>query len=85
MSRVDEAASDGARSRVEILIRAPDREIDIPVVQREWDVADRVREVEPDPAAAPPRCGRDALQVESLSSLKLDAGEEHERDRVAVL
>ncbi len=81
---MDEAAGDGARSCVEILVRAPDREIDIPVVQGEGNVADRVREVEPDPAAAPPRGGRDALQVQSLARLKLDPREEDECDLVTL-
>ena len=42
---VHEEAADAARPGVEVLVRAPDGEVDVPVVQRERDVADRVREV----------------------------------------
>lgn len=42
---VHEDAADRARARVEVLVRAPRRKVDAPVVQRERDVAGCVREV----------------------------------------
>ena len=50
---VDEHARHGARPAVEVLVRAPRREVDVPVVQRERDVAGGVREVPAHDAAGP--------------------------------
>ena len=52
-SLVDEDRSDRARAAVQILVRAPRREVDVPVVEREFDVAGGVGEVPADngPAA----------------------------------
>ena len=42
---VDEGATRGARPTVDVLVVAPDREVGVRVVQRDDDVADRVREI----------------------------------------
>ena len=49
---VHERARDRARAGVEIFVGTPDREIDVPIVQRERNIAGRVREIDPDGAAA---------------------------------
>ena len=81
---VHEAAGDGARSRVQVLVGAPDREIHIPVVQCERHVAGGMREVEPDRNAAP-ACGpRDALHVVDLAGVVLHARQHDQREVVGV-
>src|SRR2546428_295757 len=60
MSLVDEAAADRTRSRVQVFVRAPDREVDPPVVKPQDNIARSVREVEADKASLPPRGGAEA-------------------------
>ena len=57
MSTVEVERPGRPRPPVEILVRAPEREIDAPVVEPMRDRADRVRAIEPDdhPAARPSR------------------------------
>ena len=59
------ARGDPART-VQILVGSPDREIGVAVVQVHRHVADRVRQVEADPAALPARQRRDRREVEEL-------------------
>ncbi len=82
---VHERSRDRAGSGVEILVGTPDREIDIPIVQRQRHVADCVREIDPDHAAVLLRRRRDFLDVEQLTGEKIHAGDKHERDLVALL
>ena len=51
VTRVHEAAADGAGPGVQVLVVAPHGEVGAAVVQGDRDVADRVREVEADEAA----------------------------------
>jgi len=46
-----EQTRDPTRPRVDVFVRAPDGEIDVPGVQRERNVADCVRKVPADDAA----------------------------------
>ena len=50
---VHEAAGDRAGAGIQVLVGAPHREIHVPVVQRQWQVADGMRQVE---AAGGARC-----------------------------
>ena len=71
---VDEAAADRAGAAVEVLVGAPDGEIDAPVVQLQRHVAGRVRQVEADDAAlprGPPRSGRGTSNT--LAGQEVDA------------
>ena len=81
---VDERAGDRARTGVEIFVGTPDREIDIPIVQRERNVAGRMREIDPDDATALLRSRGDSRDVEELAGEKIHPGEKDERDLVAV-
>ena len=82
---VHERARHRAGTGVEIFVGAPDGEIDVPIVQRQRHVADRVREIDPDHAAALLRRRRDFLDVEQLTGEKVHAGDKHQRDLVALL
>jgi hypothetical protein len=80
-----EATRDGAGSGVQVFVVAPDREVGARVVNRERHVADRVREVEADTAAVA-LCGRRVRsEVEPFAGEILHAGQQHERDALAVL
>lgn len=79
-----ETASDRARSAVEVLVRAPDGEVDVPVVQLYRHVADGVCEVPADENAFSLCVGCDALDVEELAGVELDAGEEEDGSRRCV-
>ena len=81
---VHEAAADGARAGVDVLVVAPHGPVDVPLVQPQHDVADRVREIEADDAALLVRGGRDVGDAEQLARVVLHAAQHHERDRVAL-
>ena len=81
---VHEAAADGTRPGVQVLVAAPHREVGVRVVQRERHVADRVREVEAGDAAVRVRGARDARQVKHLPGAILHPGPQHQRDLSAV-
>ena len=53
MLLVDETAAHGAGTAVEILVAAPDGEIDVPLVQLQRHVAGGVGQVETDETAVP--------------------------------
>ena len=61
---VHEAAADGAGTRVQILVAAPDGEVGIPIVQLQRHVADGVREVEAHARAGAARRGDQRRQVQ---------------------
>lgn len=83
---VKEQAGCRPRSGVDVLVGAPHREIDVPVVEAEWDVAGRVGEV---PAYAGDAegvgVGGDGFDVEELAGVVLDSGEEDESGGGGVL
>ena len=81
---VDERAGDRARPGVEIFVGTPDGEIDIPIVQRERDIAGGMCEIDPDDATALLRQGRDSRDIEELAGEKIHSGEKNERDLIAV-
>src|SRR6185436_14960501 len=81
---VHEAAADGAGPRIEILVAAPDSEVWRVAMQRERDIADRVSEIEADRAAVPPCRARELADVEPLAAQVLHAGQEDQRDTVAL-
>ena len=81
---VDEASADRAGPRVQVLVRTPDGEVHVPVVQAQDQVAGRVRHVEPDDAALRVRLPRDRLDVEGLARVVLDSGKQHQGDRRAI-
>ena len=85
MPLVHEAAADRAGPGVQILVRAPHGEIDIPVVQRQRQVADGMRHVEPGKRAGVVRGARDARAVECLAGAVLHAGPQHQRELAAEL
>src|SRR5262249_30195808 len=77
---VDEAAGDGPGPGIEVLVTAPAREIDVPIVQRQGDVPRGVRQVQPDDAALLVRGGRQPRNVVDLAGQEVDAGEEDDGD-----
>ena len=64
VSLMDERARDRARTGVEIFIGTPNREIDVPIVQCQRNVADGVGKIDPDDDSALLRRGRDFRDVE---------------------
>lgn len=85
MFLVHKRARDRAGAGVEVLVRAPHRKVDVPVVQRQLDVADGVREVPPDGGdAAGAGVGRDARDVEQLARVVLDPRQEEQGGGVGV-
>ena len=68
------------RARIQILVAAPDGEIDVPIVQLEWHVADGVSEVETDATTCAARLLCDRAQIEALTVEKLNARQHHCRD-----
>ncbi len=66
----------GSRAGVEILVAAPDSGVDVPVVEMEGDVANRVSEVENDKDAMGVCVLGDGGDVEELTAVVLDAREE---------
>jgi hypothetical protein len=57
-------AGDRAGAGVQIFVRTPHGEIDIPFMQRERHVAGRVCEIEPDDDSVFLRCSRDFFNVD---------------------
>ena len=81
---MDETPCHCAGAGVEIFVVTPDREIDIPVMQCQRHVADRMGQIDPDHAGALLRGGRDPADIEKLSSEEIHPGEQNERDFLAV-
>src|SRR5215468_9202941 len=75
-----EATADGARSRVQVLVAAPNGEVGRIAMQSERHVADRVREVEADRAAVASRQARERADLEPLAAQVLHARQEDQRD-----
>ena len=81
---VDEAAAHRARARVQVLVRAPDGEVHVPVVEAQDEVARRVRQVPADDATLRLREPRDRLDLERLARVVLDSRKQDQRDRLAL-
>lgn len=67
-----------ARAAIEVLVSAPDSEVDVPVMKLEGDVAHGVSEVPADEDAEFLGVGSDAFYVEELACVELDSGEEED-------
>ena len=80
----NEDPRDRAGTGIEVLVGAPGREVGCPVVELELDVADGVREIEPDRDATPAAELADGGHVEHLPAVVLDAGQEQQRNTVTV-
>ena len=82
---VDEDRPDRARAGVEVLVRAPGRKVDAPVVQGKLDVARGVSQVpaDDDPGRVARRC--EALHLQHLAVGEIDPREEDEREVGGVL
>ena len=83
MPLVHEGAGRRAGSSVQVLVRAPGGEVDVPVVQRERQVADRMREIESGNRANAMRGFRKRPDVEPLTSQVLDTRQQDEREPLA--
>ena len=70
------ATSNRARAAIEVLVRTPDCEVDVPIVQLYRHVADSVREVPADEDAFGLCVCRDALDIEELAGVELDSRKE---------
>ena len=77
---VDEDRPDRARAAVEVLVRAPRGEVDVPVVERELDVAGGVGQVPADDGAGGVAGGGQPLDLEGLAGREVDARQEDERE-----
>ncbi len=76
----DEQRADGARARVEVLVRTPDAEVDTGVVEGVWHRSDRVCGVEAGVRASGVCCTRDSVDVEQLSRPIQRRRHEHDPD-----
>ena len=82
---VDEAAGDGAGPAIEVLVRAPAGEIDVPVVQCQRHVARGMGQIPADHAAVAVCGGGDPLHVEDLTREEVHARQQNQRDLLAQL
>ena len=82
---VNETTAHRTGTAVEILVIAPDGEIDIPVVETEFDVAGRMGEIEPDRAAVLLGCRCDSGHIEDLPREVLNPAEQNQRHPLPLL
>lgn len=82
---VHKGTGDGARAGVHVLVGAPAREVNVPVVQLELHVAGGVGEVPADGDAAGVSVGGDGGDVQELAAVVLDTGQEDQGELVGVL
>ncbi len=78
MPLVYEAAGNRAGAGIQILVGTPHGEIDAPVVQRQRQVADGMRQVETDDRTGSLSRACDAGAVEGLAGAVLHAGPQHQ-------
>ena len=71
MSLMDKGACDRAGTGVEIFIGTPNREVDVPVMQRKRHVADSVGEINTNCDSVLPGCRRNRRNVEQLTRKKI--------------
>lgn len=64
---------------VEVFVRAPDRCVNVPGVEGEWNISDGVSEVPDDKNAVGMREFGDGGDIEELPGVILDSGEKKER------
>jgi hypothetical protein len=79
MPLVHVGTADGTRTRVQIFVAAPYREVRIIGMQRQRHVADRVSQVKACQRAGAMRRGADARQIEQLSGAILHAWPQDQR------
>ncbi len=84
MPLVHEHARDPSWARVEVLVRAPHREISAPVMQCEGYVPRRVRKVPSHHHAPLPCIGSDGWDIEQLASVVLYSWEKQQGSRGGV-
>ena len=73
------------RPAVHVLIRTPGREVDVPLMQAKRHISRRVCEIPADENVLEMGMGGDARDVEELTGVVLDAGEEDEGEFGGVL
>ena len=84
MAFVHEASGYRAGTSVEVFVAAPDREIDIPVMQFQRKISGCVRHVEADHASFRVSGIRDPAKIKCLSGVIIHAAEHDQRDFFAV-
>lgn len=77
MAVMYEAAAYRARTTVEIFVRAPYGEVDIPIMETEWNVASCMGKVPANKDTFTLGTRGDCRYVEELTSVKLYAGEQN--------
>src|SRR5439155_9519127 len=85
MTLVHECACDRAGAGIEIFVGTPDREIDIPIVKQERDIADRMGEIETSDDSVLVRCRGDLFDVEQLTREKVRAAKHDYRQLIGIL
>jgi hypothetical protein len=85
MPLVDEDRAGRAGSAIQILVRAPRGEVDVPIVQRQLDVACGMGQVPADEGSRGMTCRCQAFDVVRLAGREIDTGEEHHGEIVGVL
>ena len=83
MPRRHERAGRAARPRVDVLVVAPRRPVDVPGAELERDVAGGVREIPADDSADVVPGRGDRRDVDELARQVVDAAQQDERDRSA--
>src|SRR5207253_6230346 len=82
MTLMYECTGDCTGAGVQIFIRTPDGEIDIPIVERERDVADRMRKIEACDDSVFVHCRGDLFDFEQLTREKVHAGKHYYRELI---
>ena len=82
---MDEGTGHTARTAVEVLVAAPAREVHVPVVQLQVQVAGGMREIEADIRPHPVRSLGDRRHVEGLAGVEVHAAETDQRQLIAQL
>ena len=81
---MQERACDGARAGIEVFVRAPDGEIDVPIMQRQRHITDGMRKIDPDDNTALLGRRSDFWNIEKLAGEKVHTAEYHKCKLVCV-
>ena len=76
---MNKATSNGSRTAIQVLVRAPNGKVDIPIMHLQWYIADRMCQIPTNDDAFALRVLSDGRDVEELARVKLDSGKQQQR------
>ena len=83
MAFVHEASANAPRAAIQVFVAAPRREIDIPLVQLQWQIPRGVRHVKSDHASFGVARLGDAIAIKRLPAVIIHAREKNQGDPLA--